>query len=243
MDLDETVTILTGASGGIGRAIAHHLADRRGRVVLVARHPGPLAELADAVRVRGGGAASVAGDVADGYAARVAVATAMDRFGRIDTLVNAAGFGPPLPLVELTKPIWDATIDSCLTGAYLMSRAVLPTLLAAGRGRIVNVSSIAGRVAEANRTAYCAAKWGLEGFSAALRQELEGTGVRVHVLNPGAVATGWWDTTDDPQPARVLDRMMTPDDVARTLVWTLTQPDHLQIDEVVLRNATSPWAP
>lgn len=243
MDLDGSVTILTGASGGIGQAIARHLAERRGRLVLVARRPGPLAEVAQAVGAGGGEAVTVVGDVADPDTARAAVAAATGHFGRIDTLVNAAGYGPPQPLVDLTKPAWDATIGSCLTGAYLMTRAALPTLLAAGRGRVVNVSSIAGKVAEANRTAYCAAKWGLEGFSAALRHEVGGTGIRVHVLNPAAVATGWWDTTDDPQPARVLERMLTPDDVARTLVWTLTQPDHLQIDEVVLRSTTSPWAP
>ena len=63
------------------------------------------------------------------------------------------------------------------------------------------------------------------------------------MLNPAAVATGWWDTTGDPQPAAVLERMLTPDDVARTLAWMLAQPEHLQIDEIVLRNATSPWSP
>lgn len=242
MDLDQTVTILTGASGGIGRAIALRLAERRGRIVAVGRRPEPLAEVTDAVVALGGEAVAVAGDVADSDTAQAAVDAALRGFGRIDTLVNAAGFGPPQPLVELTRPAWDATIDSCLTGVYVMTRAVLPTMLAAGRGRIVNVSSIAGKVAEANRTAYCAAKWGLQGFSLALRHELEGTDVRVHVLNPAAVATGWWDATGDPQPAGVLDRMMTPDDVANTLLWTLTQPDHLRIDEVVLRNATNPWA-
>lgn len=243
MNLDRAVTILTGASGGIGRAIALDLARRHGCIVAVARRPEPLAELTEAVIANGGEAATVAGDVADVDTAQAAVDTALHRFGRIDTLVNAAGFGPPQPLLELTKPTWDATIDSCLTGVYLMTRAVLPTMLAAGRGRIVNTSSIAGKVAEANRTAYCAAKWGLQGFCLALRHELEGTGVRVHVLNPAAVATGWWGTTGDPQPAPVLHRMMTPDDVAQTLTWMLTQPDHVQIDEVILRNATSPWAP
>jgi NADP-dependent 3-hydroxy acid dehydrogenase YdfG len=242
MDLDGAVTILTGASGGIGRAIAVELAGRHGRIVAVARRAEPLAELTDAVVAHGGEAATVAGDVADAETARAAVETAMDRFGRIDVLVNAAGFGPPKPLVELTEPLWDATIGSCLTGVYLMTRAVLPTMLAAGRGRIVNVSSIAGKVAEANRTAYCAAKWGLQGFSLALQHELEGTGVRLHVLNPAGVATGWWATTGDPQPASVLDRMMTPGDVAHTLTWLLTQPDHVQIDEIVLRNATNPWS-
>ncbi|HEY8546657.1 MAG TPA: SDR family oxidoreductase [Acidimicrobiales bacterium] len=242
MDLDGTVTVLTGASGGIGRAVAHHLVDQGGRLVLVARRPGPLAELAADLRARGGDVVTVPGDVSDPATARSAVDRAVQRFGRLDVLANAAGFGPPRPLVDLPKAAWDATIASCLTGTYVMCRAVLPPLLAAGRGRIVNVSSIAGRVAEANRTAYCAAKWGLEGFSAALRHELEGTGVRLHLLNPAAVATGWWEVTDDPQPAEVLDRMMTPDDVARALVWVLSQPDHLQVDALVLRNTTSPWS-
>ena len=158
-------------------------------------------------------------------------------------LVNAAGFGPPKPLLELTKDLWDATIGSCLTGLYLMTRAVLPVLVANGAGRIVNVSSIAGKGAEANRTAYCAAKWGVEGFSAALRHELAGTGVRLHVLNPASVATDWWDITGDPQPPSVLDRMLTPSDVADTLLWILSQPDRVQVDDVVINNATNPWQP
>ena len=114
------------------------------------------------------------GDVGDVETARAAVEVARSRFGRLDVLVNAAGFGPPMPLVDLTEDVWDATIDSCLTGVYLMTRAALPLLLDAGSGAIVNVSSIAGKGAEANRTAYCAAKWGLQGFSLALRAELSG---------------------------------------------------------------------
>lgn len=158
-------------------------------------------------------------------------------------LVNAAGFGPPKPLVELTKEMWDATIDSCLTGLYVMTRAVLPPMIAAGAGRIVNVSSIAGKGAETNRTAYCAAKWGVQGFSLALRDELAGNGVRLHVLNPASVATDWWEVTGDPQPLTTLERMLTSDDVANTLMWILNQPDHVQIDEVVVNNAVSPWQP
>ena len=106
------------------------------------------------------------GDVGDVDTARAAAEIARTRFGRLDVLVNVAGFGPPMPLVDLTKDVWDATIDSCLTGAYLMTRAALPLLLDAGTGAIVNVSSIAGKGAEANRTAYCAAKWGLRGLLA-----------------------------------------------------------------------------
>jgi NADP-dependent 3-hydroxy acid dehydrogenase YdfG len=241
MILDGAVSIVTGASGGIGKAIALALAERHGRIVAVARRPGPLADTAAAIESNGGEADSVAGDVSDDETSRAAVETAQRRFGRVDILVNAAGFAPPKPLLQLTRPAWDATIGSCLTGLYVMTRAVLPTMLDAGTGRIVNVSSIAGKSAEANRTAYCAAKWGVEGFSLALRQEVAGTGVRVHVLNPASVATGWWDATGDPQPAAVLDRMLTPEDVANTMVWMLTRPDHVQIDEVVIQNARSPW--
>jgi NADP-dependent 3-hydroxy acid dehydrogenase YdfG len=241
MNVDGAVTIVTGASGGIGRAIAGALAERDGRIVAVARRPGPLGETARAIVAGGGEAATVSGDVADADTAAAAVDTALDRFGRIDMLVNAAGFGPPAPLVELTREVWDATIGSCLTGLYMMTRAVLPTLLANGVGRIVNVSSVAGKSAEANRTAYCAAKWGVEGFSAALRHELAGTGVRLHVLNPASVSTDWWTTTGDAQPAAVLDRMLAPSDVGDTLMWILSRPDRVQVDDVVVRNATNPW--
>ena len=241
MNIDQAVTIVTGASGGIGKAIALALAERHGRIIAVARRPGPLSEVADAVVANGGEAVTVVGDVAEVDTAQAAVDAAVGHFGRIDMLVNAAGFGPPKPLVELTKDVWDATIDSCLTGLYVMTRAVLPTMLAADAGRIVNVSSIAGKGAEAKRTAYCAAKWGVQGFSLALRDELTGTGVRLHVLNPASVATDWWELTGDPQPSNVLERMLTPEDVANTLIWILGQPDRVQIDEVILNNARNPW--
>ncbi len=132
---------------------------------------------------------------------------------------------------------------SCLKGPYLMTRAALPVMLEADAGRIVLVSSIAGKGAEANRAAYCAAKWGLQGFALALQAEVATTGVRVHVLNPASVATDWWATTQDPQPEAVLERMLSPDDVAQAMLWMLTRPDHVRIDEVVVQNSRSPWSP
>ncbi len=81
----------------------------------------------------------------------------------------------------------------------------------------------------------------MQGFSLALRDELAGTGVRLHVLNPASVATNWWELTGDPQPSTVLERMLTPEDVANTLIWILGQPDRVQIDEVIISNAHNPW--
>src|SRR5688572_16538365 len=109
MNVERAVSIVTGASGGIGSAIALALAERRGRIVVVARRPEPLAEIASAIIDRGGEAVIVAGDVSDPTTSRSAVEMATSRFGGLDLLINAAGFGPPAPLVELTKDDWDAT--------------------------------------------------------------------------------------------------------------------------------------
>ena len=184
----------------------------------------------------------VEGDIASAATAEAVVGTAMNRYGRIDILVNGAGYGPPMPLVDLPEMVWDETIDGCLKGPYLMTRAVLPPMLEADAGRIIQVPSTAGKAAEANRTAYCAAKWGLQGFSLALRAELAGTGVRLHVINPAGVATGWWTTTGDPQGPAVLERMLTADDVAQALLWMLTLPDHVQVGDLVVDNARPPWS-
>ena len=210
--------------------------------MITGRRAARLAALSEAIVQRGGEATVVEGDITSAGTAQAVVDTTIERYGRVDILVNSAGFGPPMPLIDLSETVWDATVDSCLKGAYMMSRAVLPAMLAADTGHIVQVSSIAGKGVEANRTAYCAAQWGLQGFSLALQAELAGTNVRVDVVNPASVATDWWATTDDPQPPSVLGRMMTSDDVADAIVWVLTRPDHLFIGELVMHNTLNPWA-
>jgi NADP-dependent 3-hydroxy acid dehydrogenase YdfG len=241
VNLDRAVSIVTGATGGIGGAIALALADHSGRIVVTGRRRDRLAAVSDAIEERGGEAAVVEGDITSADTARTVVDIAIERFGRVDVLVNCAGYGPPMPLVDVSEADWNATIGSCLTGAYLMTRAVLPTMLDADSGRIMQVASIAGKGVEANRTAYCAAQWGLQGFSQALQAELSGTSVRVQVINPASVATDWWTTTSDPQPESVLERMMTPGDVAQTIMWMLSRPDHIHIRELEMHNTQSPW--
>ncbi len=241
MNLDGSVAVVTGASGGIGHELALALAGRGARLVVSARRAERLEEVAETVRSVGADVVTVPGDVSSPATASSVVAAAIERFGGIDVLVNAAGYGPPARLVDLTPDLWEATIGSCLTGPYLMSRAVLPAMLANGSGRIVQISSIAAKGAEANRTAYCAAKWGLQGFSLALQEELRGTGVRVHVVCPASVATDWWEVTGDPQPAAVLARMLTPRDVARAALWLLDQPDHVHIGELIVGHDHNPW--
>lgn len=242
MNVDGAVSIVTGASGGIGGATALALAERGGRIVVTGRRVDRLAAVSDAIVARGGESTVIEGDISSSATAEAAVDAALTEYGRLDIVVNSAGYGPPLPLVELTETVWDATVDSCLKGPYMMSRAALPTMLAAGAGHIVQVSSVAGKHVEGNRTAYCAAQWGLQGFSHALQAELAGTDVRVDIINPATVATDWWTTTNDPQPQAVLDRMMTADDIAEAIVWMLTRPDHISIGELVMHNTHNPWA-
>ena len=241
MNLDAAVSIVTGASGGIGNAIALALAERGGRIVITGRRVDRLAELDEAIAHRGGQATIVAGDISSPATARNVIGAALDQYGGVDILVNSAGYGPPMPVVDLAESAWDATIDSCLKGSYLMTRAVLPSMLQADAGRIVQVSSLAGKAVEANRAAYCAAQWGLQGFTLALQAELTETNVHVHLINPANVATDWWATTDDPQPPGVLERMLAPDDVAQAVVWMLTRPDHVRIAELLVDNARNPW--
>jgi NADP-dependent 3-hydroxy acid dehydrogenase YdfG len=242
MNLEAAVSIVTGATGGIGGATALALAEQGGRIVITGRRVARLAALNEAIVDRGGQATMVAGDISSAATAEAVIDAAVVQFGRIDILINSAGYGPPMPLVDLSESVWDATIDSCLKGSYLMTRAVLPAMLNADAGRIVQVSSLAGKGVEANRTAYCAAEWGLQGFALALQAELAETSVRVHVINPATVATDWWTRTNDPQPRPVLDRMMTADDIADAIVWILTRPDHVRIGELILDNARSPWS-
>ena len=242
MNLDGAVSIVTGASGGIGGATALALAERCGRIVITGRRVARLAALNEAIVARGGETTVVEGDITSATTAQAVIDTTIKQYGRVDILINSAGYGPPMPLVDLSETVWDATVDSCLKGAYMMSRAVLPAMLAADTGHIIQVSSTAGKSVEANRTAYCAAQWGLQGFSLALQAELADTNVRINVINPASVAPDWWTTTDDSQPPPVLERMMISDDVADAIVWMLTRPDHISIGELVVHNTHNPWA-
>lgn len=237
MDLTNKVVVITGASSGIGTAIAQALTGAR--LVITGRNEDRLNEVA----------ASLDGEVLPVVAdvtvtddcervARVAVA----RFGTINVLVNNAGFAPPASLVETTDEILDVTIDSCLKGVLKMSRAVVPTMLDNGGGTVLTISSVAGKGGYGNRTAYCAAKWGVQGFTEALRDELGDRGIRAYTVNPGAVATPWWGRTSDPQTDAVMDKMIQPEEVAEAVRWVLSQPARIDINEIVMHTHRSPWA-
>lgn len=239
MTLQDQVVILTGASGGIGAAIANTLSDAGAKLVLTGRNPERLAAVAGGLT---GAVHTVIADVTVELDCQRVVTEAVQQFGTVNVLVNNAGYGPPAPLLETTEDLWDVTIDSCLKGVFFMTKAALPPMLDQGAGFIVQISSVAGVSGYANRTAYCAAKWGVQGFTAALRDEHGKHGIRATTINPGAVATPWWGNTSDPQPDAVLERMIQPEEVAQAVHYVLTQPPRISVNQVVIRTTGNPWA-
>ena len=186
--LDGKVAVVTGASKGIGRAMSLGFARHGATVVGVARSPDLLEETVAAVRRAGGRALAVVGDAAREDDVRRMVASGVEAFGRIDVLVNNAGDGGPTrPVQDYALEDWRYTIDSCLTSSYLCSRFVVPEMIRAGGGAIVNISSMAGRRGLAYRIGYCAAKAGQVGMTYGLALELAPYGIRVNCVAPGAV--------------------------------------------------------
>jgi NAD(P)-dependent dehydrogenase (short-subunit alcohol dehydrogenase family) len=187
--LNERVAIVTGASKGIGRVMSRTFAREGARVVCAARSDTLVRETADMVRADGGEAIAVVCDAGTEDGARAIVDAGLEAFGRVDTLVNNAGDGGPTrPVQDYTVDDWFYTLNSCLTSAYLCTRFAVPHMIAAGRGAIVNIASMAGRRGLPYRVGYCSAKAGQMGMTYGLALELGRHNITVNAIAPGAVA-------------------------------------------------------
>ena len=183
---DSQVWLITGSSRGIGRALAEAVLATGHRLVATARNPKQLSDLVDRYgeRVR-----AVALDVSDERAAALAVASAVDTFGRLDVLVNNAGYGD-LSSIEDTKiKDFRAQIETNLFGVIIVTKAAIPVMRRQGSGHILQFSSVGGRVGPVGRGAYAAAKWGVEGFSEVLSKEVDPFGIKVTIVEPGGFRT------------------------------------------------------
>jgi NAD(P)-dependent dehydrogenase (short-subunit alcohol dehydrogenase family) len=182
------VAIVTGASKGIGRVMSERFAREGARVVCAARSADLLKETAARVQAAGGEAIAVVCDASDEASVRAMVRAGVATFGKIDTLVNNAGDGGPTKAVQdYTTEDWFYTINSCLTSSYLCTRFVVPEMIRAGGGAIVNISSTAGRRGLAYRIGYCSAKAGQVGMTYGLALELAPHNIRVNVIAPSAI--------------------------------------------------------
>ena len=183
----DKVIVVTGAGIGIGRAIAEAFADEGGRVAVVDRDAAAAAAVADDIGSTR--ALAVSADVTSQDETRAMAGTIADRFGRIDVLVNNAGVRFIAPFAEMSLETWTATLDVNLTGPFLCTQAVLPSMLAQGRGKVVNVASTTGILALTKRSAYAASKAGLIGLTKALAYELSAQGIWVNAIAPGPTET------------------------------------------------------
>jgi len=240
VDLSERVVAVTGASSGIGEATALACVKAGAAVALAARRADRIEALAERILAGGGRAIAVPTDVGEEDQARAFVERAHSELGRLDVLVNNAGVMLLGPIENAPTEEWRRMIHANVFGVLYCTHAALPLMREQGSGHIVNVSSVAGRVARAGSGVYNLTKWGVGAFSESLRQEAVGLGVRVTLVEPGAVAT---ELAGHNRP-EVLQEMakrfggVTPlssEDIAGAVLYAIGQPPNVSVNEVLVR--------
>ena len=229
ISLDGKVAIVTGASGGIGAAVARQLAERGVRLGLASRSGADLG-LADAV--------AMPCDVRDPAQLETLTEATVSRFGRLDILVANAGVGAYGPFLDLSPEFLDEMIDVNLKGTIYAVRAALPYLIESGEADIVTLASEAGRRGLPYEAVYCASKFGQVGFTRALDHELREQGVRCTNVCPGGVATEFALEPGRGRTPEALAGMMSADDVAEVVMFVLTRARNHRILETALRPLT-----
>jgi NADP-dependent 3-hydroxy acid dehydrogenase YdfG len=225
VSLSGKIAVVTGASSGIGAAVARQLTAGGARAALLARSADKLAALAAELP----GSLAVACDVADEASVTAAFARIESEFGTPDILVNNAGTGFATDLATASLADLRRIFETNVTGVFLCTRAVLGAMKARGSGHIVNVSSITGKVSNPNAPLYCASKHALNGYSSGLQQQVAAAGVRVSLVSPAAVDTAYWD-------GRPVDRskFLAADEVADAILFILTRPPGVLIKDLDL---------
>ncbi len=223
------VALVTGAGRGIGAAIAATLADLGAAVVLCGRTRAPLDSTAAAISKAGHRAEALECDVMDLRSVEAAAAHVEKSFGRLDILVNNAGVGGfGGPLHQLPPEAWEQVLNTNLRGVYYCIRAFAPLMIRARTGHIVNISSLAGKNALPDGAAYAASKWGLNGLSYSVAEELRVHNIRVSVVCPGSV-----DTELTPHAGKDKSKMLRPEDVAHTVAMLVTQAPQSFVSEIL----------
>lgn len=232
--LQGSIAIVTGASKGIGKAVAEHLALHGVTVVLAARNRELLNGVAQGIVAAGGKADAIVTDVTSEHSVKNLVLEVRKRYGRIDILINNAGVGIFTNVVDMTMQQFDDMMNVNLKGVFLCSRAVLPAMKEQHRGEIVNIASLAGKNSFAGGSVYSATKWGLIGFSRSLMLEVRDDNIRVVTIAPGSVNTGFADKERN-EPT-----IIQPEDVAETVVFALTMPGRVNVSEIDIRPTVKP---
>jgi NADP-dependent 3-hydroxy acid dehydrogenase YdfG len=224
----------------LGEAAARHLSAQGATVVLGARRIDRLQALVDELTGRGGKALARGTDVTDRHQVKRLVDRAVERYGRVDVMVNNAGLMPQSPLERLRIDEWDRMIDVNIKGVLYGIAAALPHMQQQNAGHIINVSSVAGHKVRPGGTVYSATKHAVRVISEGLRQEVKRYNIRTTVISPGAVDTELPDSVGDPEVApnirRMYDEIAIPaDSFARAVAFAIEQPDNVDINEILYR--------
>jgi NADP-dependent 3-hydroxy acid dehydrogenase YdfG len=245
--LDGKVALITGASSGIGEATALALARQGAAVALGARRVDRLESLKQRIEADGGRAAAIGVDVSDESQARAFVEGAREQLGGIDILVNNAGLMLLGPVTGANTDEWRRMVDVNILGLLYCTHAAVPLMAEQGSGHIVNLSSVAGRIASLGSAVYNLTKWGVGGFSEGLRQEVLHAGIRVTIIEPGYVETELQGHNENPMVQEQIQKMeqqigdvLQAEDVAEAIEFAVTRPQRVSINEVLVRPTGQP---
>jgi NADP-dependent 3-hydroxy acid dehydrogenase YdfG len=230
-NLTGKVALVTGAGSGLGEAVTFALSQAGVDVIAADLNEEEVKRVAAQVSLHGGRATPYRMDVTDQQQVEEIVQEVLRRYGRIDFLINNAGTDHTLSITELTIEQWNQVIGVNLTGAFICTRAVFPTMRDNGSGHIINISSTAGKRGWPNAAAYCASKFGLFGFTQALIAEGRTCGIKATLVAPGGMRTHFFDRLEEKPD---LEKLNDPANVANTIVFILSQPAESNIGEIII---------
>ena len=233
--LREKTALVTGASRGIGLAIARRLGEMGAAVGICARDRKRLEGAANELKGKGISTFAAHADVTQPAEIALLLQETQKALGPVEILVNNAGTGYFGPSHEASEANWDTVLDTNLKSVFLMTKAVAPGMIERRGGHIINIASLAGKNAFAGGGIYCASKWGLLGFTQCVAEDLRGYGIRVSAVCPGSVATEF-----SPHTGKDPKRMLQADDVAHAVAMLVTQAPQSFISEVVMRPTQKP---
>jgi len=243
VSLSGSVAVVTGGVRGIGHAIVNQLALMKATVVFTGRDEARVQPVARDLTSHGHRVEGVACDVTDLAGVEALGEHLRKSYGRVDILINNAGIGGPpgCLLHELAPADWEAIFNTNLRGPYLMIRAFAPLMIAAGYGHIINISSLAGRNSLPKGAAYAASKWGLNGLTYSVAEELRQYNIRVSVIAPGSINTGFNDHSGrGAASGKDPNKKLQPDQIASVVAALVTQPAQSFISEVLIRPTQKP---
>lgn len=237
LSLSGSVAVVTGGNRGIGLAIARKLSAMDVAIIITGRDEAMAQQVASDLLNSGRRAEGVRCDVTDIDSVNALGNHVRSKYGRVDILVNNAGIsGPSGVLYDLSPDDWNAVLNTNLRGVYYVSRAIVPLMIKTGAGHVINISSLAGKNPLPHGAAYAASKWGLNGLSYSMAEELRSHNIRVSVICPGSVNTDFGQR----RSGKDAERMLKPEDVAHVVATLVTQAPQSFMSEVLIRPTIKP---